>query len=177
MQEDVMTSHSHRSRRSDRAVLIGGLVAALLGGAAPASAQTLKGGSVAVTATVASACSISSGSVNFGSTVFATSIYIGQMGTLPIQCNSTSLAPTVALDYGQNASGTQRRMKSSSGAFVPYELRQGSATATLWDNTAHSVAITSTSSQNVPIFGVVPSLPTGTADGSYTDTVAVTLTY
>ena len=160
-----------------RAVLIVGAVVALLGGNLPAAGQTLKGGGVVVSATVASSCWISSGTVSFGNTVFSTTTYIGQVGTLPIQCNSVTLTPTVTLDYGQNASGAQRRMKSSAGAYVPYDLRQGSATAALWDNTAHSVAIASTSQQNVPIYGVVPSLPAGTADGSYSDTVGVTLNY
>lgn len=172
-----MVAVAHGRFRHGRAALIVGALAGGLCGSLPGVAQTMKSSSVAVSATVTSACWISSGSVNFGSTVFSPSAYIGQVGTLPIQCNSIALAPTVTLDYGQNASGTQRRMKGSAGGYVPYILRQGSATAALWDNTAHAVAMTGTSQQNVPIYGVVPSLPAGTADGSYTDTVAVTLAY
>ncbi|NMN03848.1 spore coat protein U-like protein [Novosphingobium sp. SG919] len=120
---------------------------------------------------------VTSGLIDFGTTGAVAGQRVTAIGTVYVRCNLLTATPYVRLDYGQNASGTQRRLIGPSGFLVPYELRMGSAAAALWDDQPHSIGYGTTFSQALPIYGVIASLPAGLPDGGYTDLVHLQLDY
>jgi len=85
----------------------------------------------------------------------------------------------LGLNDGVNASGATRRMKSSAGNYVSYELYRDSGRSQRWGNTQGSDTVAGTgsgSAQSVTIYGRVAPQATPLA-GSYADTVTVTIYY
>jgi spore coat protein U-like protein len=134
-----------------------------------------------VSASVSNACRIT----------LATDLDFGNAGGLNTNRDQTSTitvrCPTgtnwrLGLSNGSHAIGTVRRMRSSAGNYITYDLYLNSARTQRWGNTlgtdttnfAAGMGESTPVSQSV--YGRVPaqaSVPSGT----YTDTVTVTLTY
>jgi spore coat protein U-like protein len=87
-------------------------------------------------------------------------------------------APMLTIDAGAHSTGTQRHMAGPGGALVAYELYQDQGRNIPYDPTAASQLIISTAGTAAPvmIYGRVPSAA-GLADGLYTDTVTLMLSY
>lgn len=103
---------------------------------------------------------------------------------LSITC-TPSTAYQIALDAGANESTSgdvdTRRMKAGASDFIGYQLYKELAHSNVWGDTgAARVSGTGTGSAVThTVFGVVPvtSPPVAFPAGSYSDTVAVTVTF
>jgi spore coat protein U-like protein len=136
-------------------------------------------GSMYPTANVTTSCTISAGTMAFGSFGLALATTSrSQTTTLSYTCSSGASA-RITLDQGQNGSGTlaapARQMKSGNGS-LGYQLYSDSGMTTVWDG-VNGVSITGTgSAQTSTVYGKVPAQPVPPA-GTYTDTVVVTITF
>lgn len=153
-----------------------------------------------VSASVANVCAIGSGTLNFGTLSLGIAASTGASSaafanirkstgptsstnsadtstTVPVICtNDASASVTGAL--GSNAVGYTRKMASGSN-LLTYELYADAARTTVLDTSAGSIAYTGTgSAETVTIYGRVAAADIAAAKkGSYTDTVALTITY
>ena len=162
-----------------------GLKAAILAGAAllgssGAYAATASG-NMAVSATVTTTCIVTVGSMAFGNYAYNSASNVDTSATVTIACGTEPATATLAVGGGLNLNVAQRRMqKAASGVFLNYDLYTA-ATRAAGEKIAVDGALTTgafASGQYTPvIYGRVPSLQTPAQAGSFTDTVAVTLTY
>jgi spore coat protein U-like protein len=140
-----------------------------------------------VSVTLQASCTMSVSAMNFGSASAPILSNVTTTATIGATCTSTT-PYSIGLDNGQNASGTQRRMKSTSGAaYINYGLYIDSGYTEPWSTASSSTGCTdgvntcvlntgTGSNQNITIYGQVPPQTSPTV-GSYSDSVVVTLTY
>jgi len=157
---------------------------------APAYAAGSQPANLAVSASVASNCTISTAAVAFGAydPIVANAVTaLAGTGSITITCTKASV-PTLKLDLGANPSGSVRRMASGAER-LPYELYQApdnlagtacGALTTVWGtsgaNILTTVAAPSKAARTYNVCGTVP----GGADvavGAYADTVIATVTF
>lgn len=106
----------------------------------------------------------------------------GSAGVLQIACTRGSTGVTIGLDVGQNASGTQRNMKTGAGGanqLLAYNLYQDAGLTTAWNNTstfAVGAALIDRLPHTITVYGNVPQAQDVTT-GSYTDTVKATINF
>lgn len=143
------------------------------------------GGPSPWTATILANCHISATPLNFGSASLLTA-NIDAASTLSVQCTNTT-PYSISLDYGANASGTQRRMLNVAPNFIKYDIYTDAARSAAWTSTTSPTSCTSGggtcvlgigsgANQNIPVYGRVPAQQSQ-APGSYSDTVVVTITF
>ena len=166
-------------RLRTRLLALAALVAAL-----PAVHAGSSNDSLAVTATVVSACTVSAATLNFGGSIdpLAAATPIDATSTLTVVCTNTT-PYAVSLDAGLNAGAAtnfgSRTMKSGAHS-LGYQLYTTAARAVVWgDGTGGSAPVSGTgigSSQSLTIHGRLPSL-SGVVPGTYSDTVTVTISY
>ena len=156
--------------------------AALLAlGQSPAFATTATN-PLAVSATVSNNCTITTGTLAFGTYDALTanaSANLDQTGTFSITC--TKGTPyTVSLSLGAHASGTTRRMVNASDAtaFLTYEIYNDSFGGTVWNGT-NMVGGTAASKNTAITLTAYGRVPAGqdAAQGAYSDTVVETVTF
>ena len=158
------------------------VAAAIAGGVVcvPATAQTTITGNVSVTMTIAAGCTVTGGTVAFGTQTSLLSA-VDQTGTFSVTCTNTT-PYNVSFNAGANgASVTTRRMRggATNSEFVNYSLFSNSTRTTNWGQTIGTDTVAGTgngSAQTLTIYGRVPAQTIGSA-GSYSDTVTVTVTY
>jgi spore coat protein U-like protein len=159
-----------------------GYTACPLTGSAASTAQF----GFSAAATIASACTVQSGSLAFASTSVLSATEQGT-GSVSVACSGA--APySVGLGPGTYASGSQRRMYSAvTNNYVAYNLYTDAADTSPWSTTLSATSCTngtgtcalgigSGSYQTVPVYGTVPAQAAAAA-GSYADSVTVTVTY
>jgi spore coat protein U-like protein len=84
---------------------------------------------------------------------------------------------TIGLDLGQHNASGQRQMQDSGTDKLSYNLFQNSNHSTAWDDSSNKKSDTATGSAVAyTVYGVVPHAQNVPA-GSYTDTVAINVTY
>lgn len=159
-------------------------VAALLG-LALAPTPTWAGtatASLSVSATVAANCTITAGTLAFGSydpVVANASTDLSGSGTFTVACTKSASGVYVGLGLGANASGSTRRMISGAN-YLTYELyKDNSASPTVWGNTSTtgmSYSPTSKTATTLTVYGKVTA-GQDVAVGSYTDTVVMTVNF
>jgi|KBSSwiStaDraftv2_1062776.scaffolds.fasta_scaffold987906_2 spore coat protein U-like protein len=138
--------------------------------------------SLAISASVAKNCTITTTPVAFGSydsvTTNATAPLDG-VGAVIVTCTKGAPAK-VGLNDGGNAQGTTRRMSQGAADFLTYELYKDTGHATRWGNTADTSldipAAPSQTPRSFPVYGRVAPAQTA-AVGSYTDTVMATVNF
>ena len=133
-----------------------------------------------VTASISNTCAF--GSVNplaFGAydpTILNASSGSDLSGSTTFTLTCTSGASiSIALDNGLHASGGARYMQSA-GTNLQYSLYQDSNHTTLWDNLTAEVVSGTGSPQTINLYGTIPK-GQSEPNGSYSDTLTVTLTY
>ncbi len=142
--------------------------------------------SFTVSVTLQASCTMSVTAMNFGSASAPILSNVTATATIAATCTSTT-PYSIGLDNGQNASGSQRRMKSSSGNYLNYGLYIDSGHTEPWSTASSTTVCTNGantcvlntgtgSNQNITIYGQVPPQSSPTV-GTYNDTVVVTLTY
>ena len=153
-------------------LVLAGLAAGVLSGAVHAASPATSTFTARIT--IQNDCTVSSpNDLDFG-TVGLLSSNVDTSMDFTVTC--TNNAPyTIAMDDGQNASGSTNRMSNGS-EFVSYELYQDSTYGTVWD-ASNTVSGTGTgTAQTYTVYGRVPPQATPSA-GTYTDTVTITVTY
>jgi len=143
-------------------------------------AQTATG-TLSVSATLLNSCNVTSGSLNFGSslTFFTTLAQTDATGTFQVTCTNLA-AYTVDLDAGLNASVTQRRVKHGTADFLNYNLFQDAGHTTAWGTTTGGVVEAGTgngATQSLQVFGRIPGGQTPSSTGAYSDTVGITVLF
>ena len=159
------------------ALIFGGLV---LGAAAPALSQTASA-NVAVTATVAKNCSITTTPVAFGSydpAVTNATTSLDGSGTVVVACTKGA-GTRISLGRGANASGLTRRMRGAT-AFLTYELYKNAGRTTVWRTGGFGgLTIPAAPGRAARTFTVYGRVPAGqdVVAGPYTDTVVATINF
>jgi spore coat protein U-like protein len=141
----------------------------------PALAGTATG-TVEVSLTVSSACSVTAEPLSFG-TVTALDTAIDASSPSTVKC-TPGASYTVALDYGLNSGATTQRklLSTSSAATVDYLLYSNAARTAAWGGATMVTGTGNGSAQPMTIYGRVP-VQAAVAAGDYKDTVTVTVTY
>ena len=136
-----------------------------------------------VSVTVLASCSVSASNLSFGPVSLLTA-NVDAMASLAVTCTNTT-PYTIALDAGQGSGATvaNRLMTSAGGATVGYGLYQDPSRMIPWGVTPPPAGNADTlsgvgtgSTQTLWVYGRVWPQTTP-AQGGYTDTVLVTLTY
>jgi spore coat protein U-like protein len=137
---------------------------------------------------ITASCTIASApTLDFGNNA-ATSLLTSQVSqstTVSVTCSNGS-PYSIGFDNGLNSSGSQRRVVYS-GAYLNYNLYTDSAHTHLWTTGASNSTCSTANScylgtgtgaaQTISIYGVVPTVATAPAPGTYTDTTVMTITY
>ena len=135
---------------------------------------------LAVSATVANNCTISTAPVAFGSydpvDVNAAANLDGA-GTVTIACTKGSTTP-IDLDLGANEDGTTRRMVSA-GNFLTYELYTDATRADVWGTGVDGQTPPAAPNKNARAFTVYGRVPSGqdVPAGSYADSITATVNF
>jgi spore coat protein U-like protein len=134
-------------------------------------------GSLPVQASVTSACNISTASMDFGTFTSGATTNKDVAGSIGY-AGCTGVTFTLELGTGANASGTTRNMKATGTELLRYEVYKDSARAQVFGSGTSGLSVTAAASGTgtVPVQGRIFSgqaVPIGT----YTDTLAITLTF
>jgi spore coat protein U-like protein len=132
---------------------------------------------ITVSSMVAAICSISAGTLGFGS-------YSGSIAnaTGSVSVNCTGTAPySVSIGGGNNQSGSTRRMAGPAGSTLDYQLYSDSARLVPWGDGgaqlgARRSGTGSGAAQTLTVYGRIPAGQYPGA-GSYSDSVLVTIDY
>ena len=155
--------------------LLGSLVAPSIAHAATAS------GTLTVNASVTAVCLISNGTLNFGNYDPTSATPTTGSTTLTLTC-TPGTAYNIGLGAGAGSGATVTlRQLTSGGNTLGYKLFRDSGYTQNWGVTigTDTLAGTSSSSQlsnTINVYGQIPAQEAAAA-GSYTDTVAITVTY
>lgn len=176
-----------------KALIAGAVILASIGSAHAAGASS---GLLNVKLNVTTGCDINGGSgigvgtgqaaeLDFGSHAPGATAVAGVTANsgataLVITCSGTQ-TPTLAFDGGVNASGGSRNVKSANPAattsLIPYTLGSTVGGAEYAPNTGVAQAtFTAGQASTITVHGSVASIPAG-AEGAYSDTVTVALTW
>jgi spore coat protein U-like protein len=142
-----------------------------------AAATTLL--SLGINTNVLALCSLTGGSVPFGTYSGA---QLDQTGTVTVSC-ILGVPFTISLDAGAGTGATTavRKMTGSNGGLLNYALYRDPGYSAVWGNTAGTNTVTGSglgvsTANTLTVYGRIPASQTPIA-GAYTDTVTVTLTY
>ena len=138
---------------------------------------TITSTSVPINGSVTPTCSVSAGTLSFGT--YAPGTATTGTGTVSVNC-SNGAPYQVSLGSGQNANGVTRRMASSGGGFLTYFLYSNPGRTTSWgDGGSLGGLVSGTGSgtaQNLFVYGRIPA-GQGVPAGTYSDSVVVTVEY
>jgi spore coat protein U-like protein len=153
---------------------------------------------LAVTASVAQNCLISSNAVAFGPydpvvVNSASGAALNGTGSVSVTCTRSSTGVTITLGLGSNPSGSTRRLVGgASGSFLTYELYQPSASTpaatctfpgtTVWNTSSGTFSpsgVNNWGAGSPKTFNVCGTIPPGqdAAADSYTDSVIATISF
>jgi spore coat protein U-like protein len=145
-------------------------------------------GSLGVTITITSGCTISaSATLAFGSVAGSSLATTDATANTTFSVTCTLLAPyAIGMGYGSNASGTQRRMLNGASTYLNYGLYQSTGTTQPWTTATSSTActtagacVTATGTGAAVTYTVYGDVPSGqaVAAGAFTDSVTMTVYY
>lgn len=165
--------------------MVSAIVAGSMGLSATSYAATATG-TMAVQTTVATACTISAGALTFASYDPTSSSDSEATAAISSTCTAGGAAK-ITMSQGANIqSGStdavpKRAMKTGdglAGQILAYHVYSDDDRTTVWGNTdATGKAVTGTGSAvSTPVYGQIPKNQVAIA-GTFTDTVAVTITY
>lgn len=139
------------------------------------SAHLTTQGNFSISATIATQCKVSSGSMAFPIRSFLTNV-VNAAATISITCNAATPV-TIALDNGATGTGpTARQMKSGSNV-ITYGIYRDAGATLPWGNTSGTnIASFGGGTGTVTAYGVVPA-QASPPPGSYSDVVNVTISY
>ncbi|WP_231395011.1 spore coat U domain-containing protein [Herbaspirillum sp. AP02] len=154
------------------------LAAGLLPGLSLDALAVSTTGQLDISAIVPTQCVVQSAALPFG--VYSSGA-LQQNAQIGVAC-SAGTSYTVSLDAGTGAGGNvaSRKLSTADGAnSLNYGLYQDAARTRTWGNSSGSETVTGVgtgTAQNLPVYGYIPAGQTVRA-GSYSDVVAITLSY
>jgi len=157
-----------------RRALLAALLTVGVGGSAIASTAT---GTLAVRVLVQPNCTVSSTTLDFGSYVTTQATALNGAGNIAYtNCPAGQLK--FELDGGANGTVTARKMSNGAGGLLNYALYRDAARTLSFAQGANAKTVTQTvtGSGTVPFYGAIPGAQ-AVAEGTYTDTVQITLTF
>lgn len=151
------------------------------GAVTPLMAQGTASTTFQVLANVTGVCAVSATDINFGTydpIVTHQATPNDALGQIGVSC-TTGVVAAVALDLGVNANGSTRRMAGSGGGFLTYEIYSDSNHADIWGSGANEVVLPVSTSINERVFTTFGRMPAAqdVPEGTYVDTITVTVTY
>ena len=134
---------------------------------------------VAVAVTVR--CSITAGSLNFGSNyVYGQAADLDGATTVVVNCDA---GRKVAVKLGQglypapgSTDNNPRRRMQNAGTYLNYNLYEDAARTLVWDNRSNAVKTTRVFPYTATVYGRIPGLQS-VVPGVYSDTVVATVYY
>ncbi|MFZ1744249.1 MAG: spore coat U domain-containing protein [Pontixanthobacter sp.] len=157
----------------------------LAAGAAALSASPAFAGTdsddMLVTATVINSCTVTASPMAFGTLATLGSANIDTSASVVLACTPNA-AYSVSMNLGLNAGSTTQRELVNSGNStqrIPYEIYTDAARTNSWGTAVGNVvAGTATGgAASLTAYGRIPSTAAAVSAGSYSDTVAVTVTF
>lgn len=156
--------------------------AALLLGVASSPGQAATAtGTMAVSATVLTSCTVTPGPLAFGNYDPTSATPLDATATIAVQCTAgTAYSVGLNAGVGAGATLTGRKMTVAAGAStLNYTIYNNSGRTVNWGDTGPNGAVTGTASgliDTLTAYGRIPVSQSAPA-GAYTDTITVTLTY
>lgn len=137
-------------------------------------------GTLSVSATIGASCSVNSASSSVAFNAYVNSTTNDVAGSVALTCtNSTSY--TIALGTGGGTYATRVMAGASTSSTLNYNLYTTAGRTTVWgDGTSSTATVAGTGSgaqQTVSVYGRIPSGQTTAQPDTYSDSVAVTVTY
>jgi spore coat protein U-like protein len=133
---------------------------------------------LSVTVLVVVRCEVTSGALSFGSARTSTAQVADATATLTIVCNSPGNVP-ITLNLGDNAVGSQRRVKNNSNSAytLNYDIYSDAArTQAIGNNQGPTVFANTNVPLTVTLYGRMPAQTTPSI-GTYTDNLQITVNY
>ncbi len=134
-------------------------------------------GTLGVRVIVQPNCTVSSATLDFGTYISGQAAALNGFTNIAYSnCPAGTLK--FELDNGLNGTSTVRKMSNGSGGLLTYGLYKDSARTQNFGQggSAKSTTLTATGSGNVSLYGSIPATQ-AVAEGTYTDTVQITLTF
>jgi len=157
-----------------RPAVLAALLTIAVSGSAFASTAS---GTLSVRVVVQPNCTVSSTTLDFGTYVSTQAAALnGTANIAYTNCPAGTLK--FELDGGANGTVAARKMSNGTGGLLNYALYRDTArTQSFGQGTnAKNVTLTATGNGTVPVYGAIPGAQ-AVAEGSYTDTVQITLTF
>ncbi len=144
-------------------------------------------GTLTVQATFTAGCSVGATTLDFGTNNGNTLPLSAILASATLAVTCTLGSPySIGLDYGSNASGTQRRLQSG-GNYINYNLFTDAAGLLPWLSGSTSTTCVSALAcvlgtgtglvQSIVVYGRIPVSSSSPTPGVYSDTVTITVTY
>jgi spore coat protein U-like protein len=138
-------------------------------------------GTLSVTATILTNCTVSTTPVAFGN-------YSGAVadasGTVSVSCSTSGQSVTFSLNGGTTGTVAQRQMTATGGYTLNYNLYTTSGYGTVWgdgggSSVTQTAVTTGTGTASFTAYGQIPASQVVTAPNgtSFADTVTATVTY
>jgi spore coat protein U-like protein len=143
--------------------------------AAPATAATTQRGQLSVDASVQSGCSLSGAAFNFGQYTSGQPANLDAVGTIAYADCTGSV--TLELDGGLSGDVNARQLRAGSRR-LGYQIYRDASRTAVWGRgtEARTVRFSTSESGRIEVFGRIPGGAV-VEPGTYTDTIAVTLTF
>ncbi|NUU03509.1 Csu type fimbrial protein [Herbaspirillum robiniae] len=135
-------------------------------------------GNLAISAVVTAQCVVQSAAIPFGT---YSSSAIQQNAQIGVTCsNGTSYTISLDAGTGSGANTTARKLATTDGSStLNYALYQDSARTKTWGNANGTDTLSGVgngAAQSIPVYGYIPA-GQATRAGTYSDVVAITLSY
>lgn len=157
------------------------VLAAAAAALAPAAQAASSGGTLTVSATVASVCLISNGTLAFGTYDPSAGTVLNGSTTITLTCTlGTPYKITMGAGSGTGASTTTRKLTSGANT-MSYRLYRDSNRTQNWGDTIDTDSLNGTSSavsltNTINVYGQIPA-GEAVPGGAYLDSVAITVNY
>lgn len=144
---------------------------------APAIAGTATS-DIGVSAEVRSRCDVIASPMQFQVANPGTNSSSDATASILLRCTELTYF-SVQIDYGQNASGTQRRMKSETGALLRYNLYRNASRTSPWGmgNSGVNFYANGAAQGTFNVYGRIPNVSSFNPAGVYSDSVSVIVTF
>lgn len=163
--------------RVDSAWMFGALALAAAAASSPVHAQSAQA-TLNPRVTIVPSCTLVATDLDFGNPAPGTTT-IDATAQLTIRCTTTTTF-RILMDRGDHATGQQRRMRGTTGDYVNYSIFRNSNRTQDWgatNNTGRPGVAVALNPANYTVYGRIPVLNVAALQGSYLDTVTVTIDF
>jgi|TARA_R100000049_G_C1952620_1_gene101780 spore coat protein U-like protein len=153
---------------------------ALAGLSSPAAAAP-NGSQMQIGAQVEGRCSVSTTDMAFGVLDTKHVTRVDTNATVSVSCAGLLTFFRLTMDWGQNASGEQRRIKNASNDYLPYEVYRNNNRTQRWgqrnSESRTGVILLGIGNEDFEAYGRLSGITPSTPKGRYTDQLTVTITF